>query len=58
MSKSVFVCYIYRPPKSQMSWFDEFDLQILYVSKYNSDIIILGDFNIDFMPGVMNSERK
>ena len=58
MSKSVFVCYIYRPPKSQMSWFDEFDLQILSASKYDSDIIILGDFNIDFMPGVMNSERK
>ncbi|KAK6181999.1 hypothetical protein SNE40_009772 [Patella caerulea] len=49
-SKSFILCLIYRPPHSNVKWYEKFE-QMLYniSSKYASaPFYIFGDFNIDF----------
>ena len=41
------MCYVYCPPSSRISWFDDFSVQLDQAAKH--DTILLGDFNIDRM---------
>ncbi|CAG2201688.1 unnamed protein product [Mytilus edulis] len=40
---------VYRPPSSLINWIDEFEKEITTAINHNSDIILVGDFNIDFL---------
>ncbi|VDI44092.1 Hypothetical predicted protein [Mytilus galloprovincialis] len=45
--KSFLLCFVYRPPKSLIGWIDKFEDEIKIAMKYNSDVILMGDFNIN-----------
>lgn len=47
--KSFLVCFVYRPPQSLTEWFDKFEYELLNAMKINTDIILMGDFNLDFL---------
>lgn len=47
--KSWLLCLAYRPPNSLISWIDDFEKEISQAINYNSDVTILGDFNIDLL---------
>ena len=47
--KSFLLCSVYRPPSSLINWIDEFEKEITTAINHNSDIILVGDFNIDFL---------
>merc|ERR1711917_218271 len=49
MSQAVLVGFVYRNPSAKYSWFDDFVQMMDKVSKENSAIILLGDFNIDLL---------
>ena len=46
-SSPLFVCYLYRNPASSFIWYDEFVKMMDRVSNISSNIVLLGDFNID-----------
>lgn len=46
-AKSLFVCYLYRNGKSLITWYDAFIRMMDKVSSISSNIILLGDFNLD-----------
>ena len=48
-TKSLFVCYIYRPPNSPVAWYDRFSNELEKVSYLNCETILTGDFNIDLL---------
>jgi hypothetical protein len=48
-SKSLFLCYVYRPPNSPVTWFDSFGDQLERAAQFNCETILIGDFNIDAM---------
>ena len=45
-TKSLFVCYIYRPPNSPVAWYDCFSNELEKVSYLNCETILTGDFTI------------
>ena len=46
--KSFLLCFVYRPPKSTIDWIDDFEKELGMAVTINSDIILLGDFNMNF----------
>ena len=46
-SPSLLVGYIYRNPASPTTWFDDFVLTIDKANGHKSNILLIGDFNID-----------
>ena len=52
--KSYLLCLVYRPPNSLIEWIDEFEKELTTAVNYNSDVILVGDFNID----LLKSNRK
>lgn len=48
---SIYVCFLYRNPAACVEWYDWFAEMVdnVYKSKPQSDILILGDFNIDLL---------
>jgi exonuclease III len=49
LTKPVFICVLYRNPCFTNAWCDEFVEMMDKVNTNNKPIIILGDFNIDFL---------
>jgi hypothetical protein len=47
--KSLLVGIIYRKSSSLVSWYDHFDLEMQKASQEGKEIILLGDFNIDYL---------
>ena len=45
----VLVGFIYRHPSSNISWYDHFDEMMDKVNESNQNIILLGDFNINYL---------
>ena len=48
-SKSLFVCTWYRPPNSDMSLFNEYDVFLQKCESENKELIVIGDINCDVM---------
>ena len=46
-SPSLLVGYIYRNPASPTTWFDDFVRMIDKANDHKSNILLIGDFNID-----------
>ena len=49
-SKPLLTCFVYRPSSSLISWIDKFEEKIILASQQNSELITLGDLNINFTP--------
>ena len=46
--KNLMIGFVYRPPSSLISWYEQFDHQVNQVgTSINCDAIIMGDFNVD-----------
>ncbi len=43
------MCLVYRPPCSQISWYDDFERELIKGLSENDNIVLLGDFNIDYL---------
>ena len=45
------MCFLYRNPSASYEWFDNFVQMIdhIHTVKHHSDILVLGDFNIDLL---------
>ena len=57
-SKSLLLCYVYRPPNSLVSCFDDYTRELDYASTLCcSDSILIGDFNIDLKSKNFNNEK-
>ena len=50
-NNSILVNFLYRPPNSNQSWIDLYESQLDRADSTNLDLYILGDFNINYMPG-------
>ena len=48
-TKPILVGFVYRNPAERVEWYDRFDQMIEDISNEYTDIIILGDFNIDLL---------
>ena len=48
-SKPILLGFIYRNPDERIEWFDRFDLMMDDISSHTTDILLLGDFNIDLL---------
>ncbi|CAC5425468.1 unnamed protein product [Mytilus coruscus] len=48
-NQSVLLCFVYRPPNSQTSWYDNFEKEFINAHSINDNILLMGDFNIDYM---------
>ena len=48
-TKTFRICNFYRPPDSPISWLDSFYETLESVSDTRNDLIIMGDFNFDFL---------
>ena len=58
-SKSLLICYVYRPPSSPISWFEDMTGEINFASTLrSSDSVLIGDFNIDLMCAKKNNSEK
>ena len=55
-SKSLLICFIYRPPDMPQSWIDEFEKEIEKANELELEMIIMGDINIDFTGGCLNNK--
>ena len=47
-SKSILVCTVYRPPNFHSNWIDLFKEELSIAQTTGLEIILMGDFNIDF----------
>lgn len=47
-SKSFLICSVYRPPNSPSGWIDKFEEEISMAQTTGLEIILMGDFNIEF----------
>ena len=52
MKNHFLICFVYRPPDSQISWYDTFETEMMHALSKNTNVMILGDFNIDFMKSI------
>ena len=43
------ICFLYRPPDSPTDWYDKFQAEVECASSFSSNIILIGDLNIDFL---------
>ena len=57
-ARSILVCYVYRPPNSLISWFNNFSKQLELASKNRYETILLGDFNVDLTSHSYSNERN
>ena len=55
-TKSVLVCFVYRPPGMPQSWIDSFETEIDYANDNGLEIMIFGDLNIDYTDGCTNTK--
>ena len=47
-SKPFLICSVYRPPNSHVGWIDTFEEELSKAQTTGLEIILMGDFNIDF----------
>lgn len=47
--ESFLLCFVYRPPNSQTSWYTYFENEVVKGLSINDNILLMGDFNIDFL---------
>ena len=47
-SKPILVCTVYRPPNVHSNWIDLFEEELSIAQTTGLEIILMGDFNIDF----------
>ena len=47
--KSFLLCFIYRPPNSNVSWYQHFDKEMTNAFAKNEYVLITGDINIDYL---------
>ncbi|CAC5394341.1 unnamed protein product [Mytilus coruscus] len=45
--ESFLLCFVYRPPNSQTSWYTNFENEVVNGLSINDNILLMGDFNID-----------
>ena len=48
-SSSVMVGFLYRNPSASFEWYDQFTENLDSVCKNNSNLLLMGDFNIDML---------
>ena len=48
-TKPILVGYVYRNPAERTEWIDRFDMMLEDISNQYTDIIIMGDFNINLL---------
>jgi hypothetical protein len=47
--KSFLLCFIYRPPNGNVSWYPYFDKELTNAFAKNDYVLITGDINIDYL---------
>ena len=52
ISSPLLLCVLYRPPDSTVQWFENFENELVKACYYSSNIIIMGDLNIDMLKKV------
>ena len=57
-SKSFFVCTWYRPPNSNMSLFNEYDVFLQKCESENKELIVVGDINCDVMKSPLDAHTQ
>ena len=55
-TKSLLIGLFYRPPNSLQSWIDSFEIEIEKALSENKEVIVLGDFNINYKDVVINQK--
>ena len=55
--KSFLLCFVYRPPSSLISWIDDFETELQQAMSWNSDIILMGDFNMNYLPPIKPCQK-
>ena len=53
-SKPFLICSVYRPPDACSSWIDLFDNEITKAQTTSLELILMGDFNIDYSSSCNN----
>ena len=49
-SKPILVTILYRPPNTQIEFFEKFECLIMNLDKENKEFILVGDFDCDLLP--------
>ena len=57
-SKWIFVCTWYRPPNSDMSLFNEYDVFLQKCESENKQLIVVGDINCDVMKSPLDAHTQ
>ena len=55
-SKSILAGIFYRPPNSAQNWIDSFEIEIDRAFSEEKEVIVLGDFNINYNEKVVNQK--
>jgi exonuclease III len=51
-SSPLLLCTVYRPPDSTVDWYEKFERQLHQACCYTKNLVLMGDFNIDFLKDV------
>lgn len=43
------ICFVNRPPQSQISWFANFERELEMAINMNDDMIVMDDLNLNYM---------
>ena len=47
-NKSFLLCFVYRKPSELVEWIHKFESELNNAISFNSDIVLTGDFNMNF----------
>ena len=55
--RSFLLCLVYRKPSELFEWIDKFEFELSNASSFNSDIVLTGDFNMNFLHPCKPSQK-
>ena len=55
-SRSFLVCTVYRPPRALSEWVSQFEHELSIAQTTGLEIILMGDFNIDYISQCINTK--
>ena len=55
--RSFLLCFVYRKPSELVEWIDKFEFELNNAISFNSDIVLTGDFNMNFLPPCKPSQK-
>ena len=55
--RSFLLCFVYRKPSELVEWIDKFESELSNAISFNSDIVLTGDFNMNFLSPYKPSQK-